>query len=559
MKAKARPRFHIDVLRNLAGDKAFARGEAYYRNGQVQILAIEPRRVLAEVAGTEDYRTELIGRDNEIGGACSCPAFEDWGFCKHMIATALAVNAAGDVEAESVGALARIRDHLKKKSVDALVEMIVNLAERDSALFRKLDIAAATVHADDKTLEVRLLRAIDRATRTRGFVDYRMAAGWAAEVDAALDTVADLASGGRAGTGLKLVERAIERIEQAIEDIDDSDGHCGALLHRARDIHLAAARAARPNPVQFARDLFVREMEGDYGTFDGVAALYADVLGDEGLVEYRRLAVETWEKLPPLSGRARERQELPDSYRRLKEILDIFAERDGDVDARIALRAKDLSSPWSYLQLAEFCLSQGRGEEALRRAEDGLWVFEDGRPDERLVLFAVELLSKTGRSGDAEAYLWRAFEKAPSLELYARLCKLGGKHAGESAVKLLEARLIGDEPTRWHSPADLLIHILMHGRRFDAAWAAVHKHGASIGVKEALARASEATQPREALAVYIERVDQLANAGGNPAYAEAAKLIGRMVALQSAAEQAAYVAALEVRFGRKRNFMKLLR
>jgi tetratricopeptide (TPR) repeat protein len=311
--------------------------------------------------------------------------------------------------------------------------------------------------------------------------------------------------------------------------------------------------------VQFARNLFVREMEGDYGTFDGVAALYADVLGDEGLVEYRRLAVETWEKLPPLSGRARERQELPDSYRRLKEILDIFAERDGDVDARIALRAKDLSSPWSYLQLAEFCLSQGRGEEALRRAEDGLWVFEDGRPDERLVLFAVELLSKTGRSGDAEAYLWRAFEKAPSLELYARLCKLGGKHAGESAVKLLETRLIGDEPTRWHSPGDLLIHILMHERRFDAAWAAVHKHGASIGVKEALARASEATQPREALAVYIERVDKLANTGGNQAYAEAAKLIGRMVALQSAAEQAAYVAALEVRFGRKRNFMKLLR
>jgi len=250
---------------------------------------------------------------------------------------------------------------------------------------------------------------------------------------------------------------------------------------------------------------------------------------------------------------------LPDSYRRLKDILDIFAERDGDVDARIALRAKDLSSPWSYLQLAEFCLSQGRGEEALRRAEDGLWVFEDGRPDERLVLFAVDLLSKTGRSGDAEAYLWRTFEKAPSLELYARLCKLGGKHAGERAVKLLETRLIGDEPTRWHSPADLLIRILVHERKFDAAWAAVHKHGASIGVKEALARASEATQPREALAVYIERVDQLANAGGNPAYAEAANLIGRMAALQSAAEQAAYVAALKVRFGRKRNFMKLLR
>jgi uncharacterized Zn finger protein len=73
-----------------------------------------------------------------------------------------------------------------------------------------------------------------------------------------------------------------------------------------------------------------------------------------------------------------------------------------------------------------------------------------------------------------------------------------------------------------------------------------------------LAQASEETQPREALAVYVERVEQLAEAGGSPAYAEAAKLIGRIAALRRAAEQAVYVAALKVRFGRKRNFMKLL-
>jgi hypothetical protein len=38
----------------------------------------------------------------------------------------------------------------------------------------------------------------------------------------------------------------------------------------------------------------------------------------------------------------------------------------------------------------------------------------------------------------------------------------------------------------------------------------------------------------------------------------AAKLIVRMAALQSMAEQAAYVAALKMRHGQKRNFMKLL-
>ena len=132
-------------------------------------------------------------------------------------------------------------------------------------------------------------------------------------------------------------------------------------------------------------------------------------------------------------------EEFVGDQHQLMRILDFFAERAGEIDTRIALRAKDLSSQWSYLQLAEFCLSQGREQEALRRAEEGLWLFEDQRPDERLVLFTTELLSKAGRRQDAETCLQRAFEKTPSFELYARLRKLGGKAARERVVKFLEA------------------------------------------------------------------------------------------------------------------------
>jgi len=557
MKAKDRPRFDIDAVRDLAGDKVFARGAAYHRDGQVAILSIERERVLAQVAGTDDYRTVLTGRGGTIGGGCSCPAFGDWGFCKHMVATALAANALG-ADTEADGALVRIRNHLKERGVDVLVEMIVDMAERDPALFRRLDLAATIVNGDEKTLEARLRKAIDGATRTRGFVDYREAAGWAEGVGSAIDALADLASIGHAGLLLKLAERAIDRIERAVEDIDDSDGHCTELLHRARDIHLAAARAASPQPVQLARQLFDREMDGEYETFAGAAALYADVFGEEGLAEYRRLASEAWEKLPARTGQIRAHQEPPEGYDQLKAILDFFAEQDGNVEARIALRAKDLSSPWSYLQLAEFCLSQGRGEEALRRAEEGLWIFEDGRPDERLVFFAADLLSKAGRESDAEAHLQRAFEKAPSLALYARCRELGGEAARERAVTFLGARLSGAKRTAWDQPADLLIRILAQEKMYDAAWAAVRGHGSSIGVREELAQASEATHPREAVDAYAARVERLAKSGDNPAYAEVAKLIARLGTLQSAAEQTAYVADIKVRFGRKRNLIKLL-
>lgn len=559
MSASKRSRFDVDALRERAGEKTFGRGEAYHRDERVEILVLEPQRVLAQVAGEEDYRTTLTGRGKAFGGACDCLAFAESGFCKHMVAVALAANAAAEDgrEAEGVAAFARMRRYLKAKGVDALVEMVLELAEEDRDLLRRLELASVSAETDAGALEARLRKAIDEATRIRGYVDYRAAADWAKGVATVLNALAELAAGAQAACALRLAERAIERIEAASEDIDDSDGHCGELLDLAREIHLAAAGAAKPDPVTFARDLFAREMADDFGAFSGAAKVYADVLGGPGLDEYRRLAEEAWAKLPARQG-GRGASDGSGDYGALRNILDGFAERDGDVAARIALRVKDLSSIWAYWELAQFCLSQGREDEALRWAEDGLFLFADERQDERLTFLAVELLSKAGRKGEAEALLWRAFDKAPNFELYVRLSKLGGATARQRAIEHLQARAAEGERTRWQHPADLLIRVLTHEKMFDAAWAAVTTHGASIGAREALAQASEATHAREALVVYAEQVEALAGGGGNPAYAEAAALIVRMAGLRSVAEQQAYLAGVKARFGRKRNFIALL-
>ncbi|HKX08723.1 MAG TPA: SWIM zinc finger family protein [Stellaceae bacterium] len=556
MKA-SEPRFDIDAVRKLAGPKVFARGEEYFADGQVVILAIEPKRVLAQVAGTEDYRTELTGRGKRIDGSCSCRAFEDWGFCKHMVATALATNAEGEDQAGSGGALTRIRDHLKAKSTAELVSIIMDLVERDAGLFRTLDLAAVATQADadDEVVEARLRRAVDAATRSGGSVDYREAEDWASGVAAVLDAVESFVTSGRARLARQLAEYAIDAIESAARDIDDSDGHCGALLERTGEIHLAACKAARPDPVALARDLFEREMDGTYDTFYRASVRYEDVLGEAGMAEYRRLAQEAWDKLPPKSKRAPHGDDLAHRSQRLKSVLDIFAERDGDLDARIALRARNLSSAWDYLQLANFCLVQGRAEEALQRAEEGLWMFEDDEPDTGLVLFAADLLVKAGRKADAEVRLWSAFEQAPRLDLYLAIRELVGVSSRERASALLEAR-VTSVPTR--DVADLLIRILMHEKMFDAAWAAVRRHGLDLGVRDELARATEATHPREALGVYDAHVQFFATVGGDGAYAKAAKLVARMAKLRSAAEQATYLTELKSRFHRKRKFMTLL-
>jgi hypothetical protein len=558
MTKNRRLRFDVAALRALVGGKTFVRGEDYYREGQVEILDLNAERVLASVVGTDEYRTEVTGRGREVDGECSCPAFDDGGFCKHMIAVALAANAAeADDRSVEMEALARIREHLQAKGIDALVAMLLDLAERDAVLFRKLDLASAADRADDGTIEARLRTGIDRATHTRNYVDYRHVAGWAAGVWAALDAVAALSAGPRAHIAARLSEHAIGRIEGAFEEIDDSDGHIGELLHRARDIHRETCRTIRPEPVELARQLFAREMDDDFDTFAGAAEFYADALGDEGFAEYRRLAIAAWSKL--LAQTAGGASETGDVDRfRLAAILDFFAERDGDLDARIALRAKDLSSPWRYSQLVEFCRAHGREEEALRWAEEGLWLFGDQRPDQRFVVLAAELLERADRKGEAEAHLWRIFEKAPSADLYARLCRCGGETARRRSLECLEALAAKAANSYWDRPADLLLRILREEGMLDRAWEAARKYKASGDAREELARASEATHPHEVAEAYAARIEELVNSGASHGYTKAAKLVARMAQLRDVAGYTAYVADLKQRHKRKRNFMKLL-
>ena len=132
-------RFDVASLRKIAGDKVFSRAQAYFQGGRVEILFVGPDGVRARVAGREYYRTVIKGRDKAIAGECSCPAYEDWGICKHVVATALAVNAGEGVAKELAAAQARIRSHLKSQSTDALVDMILEYAEMDPELFSRLD------------------------------------------------------------------------------------------------------------------------------------------------------------------------------------------------------------------------------------------------------------------------------------------------------------------------------------------------------------------------------------------------------------------------------------
>ena len=191
-----------------------------------------------------------------------------------------------------------MRQYLKGESIDDLADMILDVSEQDPwrcAASWNGNSPAGTGPRQDAGRA--LAEGDDAATPTGKYLGYREAQRWRNGVYAVLDTIGNLASGPRAGLALKLVEYAVERIAGAFEAIDNSDGHLGDLFNRAREIHLAAAGASRPEPVALARYLFEQETESDFGPFAGAVEDYAEVLGDQGLGEYRRLAIAAWDKL----------------------------------------------------------------------------------------------------------------------------------------------------------------------------------------------------------------------------------------------------------------------
>lgn len=237
------------------------------------------------------------------------------------------------------GTRRRIRQHLEMLGIDGLVALIADQARNDPALFRRLEIQAAMRDGDDDTVRSRFARMLDAAADVEigGYDDDDQA--WVADLAAVRDSIEAVAAGGRYALVLELAAQAIERPEAVLEDVD-SEGYGFDIVTRIAEIHVEAVHVCNPDPVMLARDLFRREMDSDYDFFTGSVKTYAEALGEAGLAEYRRLAEAA---LPGTD-------EVDARYgRRLWSIRDQLAERDGDVDARIALRVAKLSSSASYL------------------------------------------------------------------------------------------------------------------------------------------------------------------------------------------------------------------
>jgi uncharacterized Zn finger protein len=137
------------VIRTLAGERYFTRGEAYFDEGRVRSLTEYRGKVTAKVMGTEDYSVKLWADGDDIGYSCSCPLGDDEEFCKHCVAVGLAwieenrESSKRGSARKSAATMDDVRTFLKRQHRNKLIEMLLNEAMENDSLRERLFLETA--------------------------------------------------------------------------------------------------------------------------------------------------------------------------------------------------------------------------------------------------------------------------------------------------------------------------------------------------------------------------------------------------------------------------------
>ena len=567
------------ALEELAGTAAYRRGEEYFSAGVVERLLATDDRVAARVEGTEIYRVELRRADDgELGYDCTCPRAGDGYFCKHCVAVGLAWLAEQAGKGRTVAGKARrsnlkpawdgIRAYLTRQKPEALIELLLDAAQRDDRLYRSLSLNAERAGGDGTAAKA-FRKAIDDVVRVRDFIDWRQARAFAANVEEVVDSLEELLKPDAAAALVDLCEYAIERLENSLQQIDDSNGETGAIVQRLGELHLKACSMARPEPCALAERLFRFEMTLPFGLCPFDTATYEGPLRKPGLRRFRELAETEWQKLKPLTAR-----ETYDGRRsRITHIMERLAEADGNMAELAAIKARDLSSSYRYLDVAETWVRAKRPDEALKWAERGLKAFRE-RPDNRLRDFLVAAYLDRGRNDEALQLTWIQFEDEPRLQHFKKLRDVAGKLGVWPAQRTRALSLVAQVTARaaaatnkWKpkpSKPDqsLRVEIALWEQDLDAAWTAAHEGSCNRHLLLDLAGKLEKLRTADAVSLYRRVVPSIVGQTNNNAYAEAIKVIqraGNLMRVRGEARQFSdYLAELHVEFKAKRNFIKML-
>ncbi len=573
------------LLRQLAGDTSFARGEEYFTNGRVRQLHVAGDRVTARVSGSRTYRVKLWRGRGKLHFSCNCAAGREETFCKHCVAVGLAWLAGPDgqpvapsdaaqrgaEDARRQSSREQLQRHLRVLDKVRLISLVLEATDYDDILRRRLLLETIGVlrpansrrnsipsPAPDLDAYRQILR---ESIECAEYVDYDAMPDYAQGIEEAIYPLGELLASGHAAAVIELAEFALIELDKANEMIDGGDGSLNPVYDDLQHYHLEACRAASPDPAKLASRLLNYELEGGFGVFNNAAKTYADVLGTRGLAAWRNELVREWTRLPELVANQPATPPQPINHRRfqIQALMERLAEAGGDLVTQAAIKQRDLSSAHDFLSLAELFQAAGQADQALVWAERGLRTFPELPDRVGLRDFVAAAYHRQGRHGEAVNLVWDEFARFSDLEHYG---KLHGHVRQGTDTDWPRWRDRAVAHLRAHRDQNTLVDILLADGDPDAAWTEANAGDCSPELWLRLARHREKAHPADALHVYQEQIGVMLARGGQPAYEEAAGLFKRIGLLSERLgrgdEFARYRAEVRADHRTKRQFLRLL-
>lgn len=532
-------------LKREAGERAFARGVAYFRDGLVEVSLLSESVLVGEAHGTETYRLRLEGSDDDLRWHCDCPAADGGVFCKHLVAAVLTARDGDVAELQPARAGKRKRaaskqvdlhDFLRAQPSERLAEWLMALAEEDRNVDKRLRLYLAASEPGA------LKDALAKVLAAGGFLDYRRTMDYAQRLDVALDLLQKHLQRDPVECR-ELCEYALKRLFKIIERCDDSSGMLGGRMQEIAELHMQACQALPPGKT-LAKALYSLQQNDDWELLP--IRNYWAVLGAQGQAAYAKLVMDAFEQLPP----PRRKDEFGEGFYVCGR-AEALARCTGDFDLLQRVLRRDMSSEYDYVRVLESLREFGRGREALAFAESAVKRFPEG---DRLRSALAECLVDAGLDDEALQQTWLLFEQHPSPPCWDALKRHAGKAwpAWRQRALALAAQIDGDMAT-------LQVSLLTHTGDLDAAIALARGKPVLSHTLFDLANRVRGRNPYQAGSFYLRLAQQQAeNLQAQSHYKQLVELLALASRLAPSAELPSLVAEVREKHARKPKLMAML-
>lgn len=540
------------MLLNAAGDVIFARGEDYVR--YVRGLRATATKAYASIQAKRVYTVELDWSGPELDGSCTCPHNSDGHFCKHLVATGLAVLDSGRVPVDDTpDAAATLESVVAAMDVAELRDMVLTLAQRDEEVRRLLEIRAATA-GDEGHAKAALVAHVRNVLGFRGFIDYRRSFEVAEAASRMLDELEDHIDAGAAEVVRPALLAALTELQTIVGEADDSSGSIGDQCQRAADLYAQACREGQPDRVELATWL-VKFRADSPGWPTLVLADFIDAFDAPALQAYRAA----------VAALDRERADR-DRWERVEvdAMLLELADHDGDLDRAVELLGQG-EHP-QYGAIVARLRAAGRDDDALvwiDRAVAQGGITSCGRGDEYWLSadHVAQTYKALGRIDDAIGVLRADFVRQPSVENYRVLCDFAaglGLADTERAWALEHARQLATD--RFAAGA-VLVQLLLSEGDIEAAWQAADRYGPGWAWRELAVRGADA-RPVDAADLYRPQLEEDLRYPNSKIYPDIAETLATMAKLYEKGGRRAdfemFIAKIRRDYGRRPALMKAL-